>query len=81
MTNSYEDVLADVQSEIVAASAAATAPVSTCQEGSLGYRIDDPARGVFNAGANSVVVTDELRATAALLDARPDRRWQPWGRR
>lgn len=51
------------------------------KEGSLGYRIDDPARGVFNAGANSVVVTDELRATAALLDARPDRRWQPWGRR
>ncbi len=46
--------------------------------GSLGYRIDHPARDVFHASANSVAITDELRATAALLDARPDRRWQPW---
>ncbi|TWS20679.1 hypothetical protein FK529_04885 [Tsukamurella asaccharolytica] len=51
------------------------------QKGSLGYRIEDPARDVFHASANSVEVTDELRATAALLDARPDRRWHPWERR
>lgn len=51
------------------------------KKGSLGYKIDDPARDVFHASANSVEVTDELRETAALLDARPDCRWQPWRRR
>lgn len=51
------------------------------RKGRVGHRIDDPARDVFHASANSVEVTDELRATAALLDARPDRRWQPWSRR
>lgn len=47
----------------------------------VGYRIEDPAKGASEDGTTYVAMTDELRAAAALLDARADRRWQPWSRR
>lgn len=59
-------------------------PASTSDEtqrGTVGLDITDSQGMIVRASESSIEVTDELRKTAAILDARPDRRWQPWSRR
>ncbi len=51
------------------------------QQGTVSFDITDRDGMVVRASESSAVITDDLRATAALLDARPERRWQPWGQR
>ncbi|MFC7751710.1 DUF6226 family protein [Tsukamurella soli] len=85
----WEDAAADLETLVLAVAAGTfneqiTLPTHWNIAGgkaSVHHQLAAPDGSYRESSEHSVTSTDELRAAAARLDARPDRCWQPWTRR